>query len=52
LRTPEEGSLFGPGLLRAFRESQGGGCMLLFMVAVGLGIFLFGVAGTWGPRFF
>jgi hypothetical protein len=31
------------------RESQGGGCMLLFFIAVGTGIFLFGAAGTWGP---
>jgi hypothetical protein len=31
------------------RESQGGGCMLLIFIAVGIGIFLFGAAGTWGP---
>jgi hypothetical protein len=31
------------------RESQGGSCMLLFFIAVGTGIFLFGAAGTWGP---
>ncbi|HEV2852137.1 MAG TPA: hypothetical protein VHC97_04965 [Thermoanaerobaculia bacterium] len=31
------------------RESQGAGCMLLFFLAIGIGIFLFGAAGTWGP---
>ncbi|HKI03577.1 MAG TPA: hypothetical protein VKK31_16485 [Thermoanaerobaculia bacterium] len=31
------------------RESRGGGCMLLFFIAIGTGIFLFGAAGTWGP---
>jgi hypothetical protein len=32
------------------REAQrGGGCMLLVFIMVGLGIFLFGAAGTWGP---
>jgi len=31
------------------REAQGGGCMLLVFIAVGIAIFLFGAAGTWGP---
>ena len=48
LSVPGEGVAFR-GLLRLMRESQGGGCMLLFMIAVGIGIFLFGAAGTWGP---
>ena len=49
LRVAGEGSTFGRGFLRMMRESQGGGCMLLFFIAVGTGIFLFGAAGTWGP---
>jgi hypothetical protein len=31
------------------RESWGIGCMLLLFIALGIGIFLFGAAGTWGP---
>ena len=49
LRVPGEGASLGRGLLRMMRESRGGGCMLLFFIAVGIGIFLFGAAGTWGP---
>lgn len=45
---PEEGSIFGRGLLRRLRES-GAGCMLLLFLAVGLAIFSFGALGTWGP---
>ena len=49
MRIPGEESAFGPGFLRAIRDSKGSGCMLLVFVSVGLGSFLFGVAGTWGP---
>jgi len=49
LRAAGEESAFGWGFLRRLRESQGGGCMLLFFIALGTGMFLFGAAGTWGP---
>jgi hypothetical protein len=49
LRVAGEGAAFGRGFLRMMRKSQGGGCMLLVFIAVGIGIFLFGAAGTWGP---
>ncbi|MFL6231738.1 MAG: hypothetical protein ACJ76N_01255 [Thermoanaerobaculia bacterium] len=49
LSVPGEGATLGRGFLRLMRESGGGGCMLLFLIAVGTGIFLFGAAGTWGP---
>jgi hypothetical protein len=43
-----EPSAFGRGFWRRLRES-GAGCFLLVFIAVGLGIALFGVAGTVGP---
>ncbi|HEY9423000.1 MAG TPA: hypothetical protein VIW92_16430, partial [Thermoanaerobaculia bacterium] len=49
MRVPGEGLGFGQAFLRMMRESQGGGWILLFFIAVGTGIFLFGAAGTWGP---
>lgn len=48
LSVPGEGLAFRE-LLRGMRKLQGGGCMLLFLIVVGAGIFLFGAAGTWGP---
>jgi hypothetical protein len=45
---PGGGSAFGPGFVKRFRES-GAGCFLLFFIAVGSAIFLFGLAGTVGP---
>jgi hypothetical protein len=48
LRPVGDSFLPGPGLWRRLRES-GAGCMLLLFIALGLAIFLFGVAGTVGP---
>ncbi|MFL6201636.1 MAG: hypothetical protein ACJ76J_20885 [Thermoanaerobaculia bacterium] len=45
---PGSGSAFGRSFFRRLRESQAG-CFLLFFLAIGAGIFLFGVAGTVGP---
>ena len=45
---PGSGSVFGRGFFRRLRESQAG-CFLFLFLAVGAGIFLFGVAGTIGP---
>lgn len=45
---PGSGSVFGRGFFRRLRESQAG-CFLLVFLAVGGGLFLFGVAGTVGP---
>lgn len=47
LHVPGESSLLGQGVWSRLRDS--GGCMLLVFIAVGLAIFLFGVAGTVGP---
>jgi hypothetical protein len=50
LRVEGEPSAFGRGFWRRLREAEGGpGCFLLAFLAVGLGIALFGVAGTVGP---
>jgi hypothetical protein len=45
---PGSRSAFGRGFFKRFRESQAG-CFLLFFIGVGAAIFLFGVAGTFGP---
>jgi hypothetical protein len=47
LRVEGEPSAFGRGLWHRLRESQG--CVLPVFILVGLGIALFGVAGTVGP---
>jgi hypothetical protein len=46
---PGSGSVFGRGFFRNLRASQGGGCFLLLCMGIGAAIFLFGVAGTFGP---
>jgi hypothetical protein len=46
---PGSGSVFGRDFFRLLRASQGGGCFLLFFMSIGAGLFLFGVAGTFGP---
>lgn len=46
---PGSGSVFGRGFFRNLRESQGAGCFLLLFMGVGMALFLFGVAGTFGP---
>jgi len=48
LSPAEDPSLVKRGLWRRLRDS-GAGCMLLVFIAIGLAIFLFGVAGTVGP---
>jgi hypothetical protein len=45
---PGAPTAFGRGIVRRFRESQAG-CFFLLFLAVGGGIFLFGLAGTVGP---
>src|SRR5690349_22751151 len=45
---PGSGSAFGRGFVKRFRNS-GAGCFLLLFIGVGSAIFLFGVAGTFGP---
>jgi len=47
LRMPGQGSAFGPGFWR--RLSKSGAVPLLFFLAAGAGIALFGLAGTVGP---
>jgi hypothetical protein len=49
LPVPGSGSVFGRDFFRLLRASQGGGCFLLFFMSIGAGLFLFGVAGTFGP---
>jgi hypothetical protein len=46
---PGSGSVFGRGFFRNLRETGGGGCFLLFFMSIGAGLFLFGLAGTFGP---
>jgi hypothetical protein len=46
---PGAGSVFGRGFFRNLRSAGGGGCFLLFFMSIGAGLFLFGVAGTFGP---
>lgn len=46
---PGAGSAFGRGFFRNLRAAGGGGCFLLFFMSIGAGLFLFGVAGTFGP---
>jgi hypothetical protein len=46
---PGSGSVFGRGFFRNLRAAGGGGCFLLFFMSIGAGLFLFGVAGTFGP---
>lgn len=46
---PGSGSVFGRGFFRNLRATQGGGCFLLFFMSIGAALFLFGVAGTFGP---
>lgn len=43
------GSAGGKGPFWRLRASGGGGCFLSFFISIGLGLFLFGVAGTVGP---
>lgn len=43
------GSVFGRGFFRNLRATQGGGCFFLFFMSIGAGLFLFGMAGTFGP---
>lgn len=45
---PGARSVFGRGFFRLLRANPGG-CALLFMMGVGSAIFLFGLAGTFGP---
>lgn len=45
---PGAGPVFGRGFFRLFRES-GIGCFFLVFLAVGSALFLFGLAGTFGP---
>jgi hypothetical protein len=47
--SPGAGSVFGRGFFRNLRAAGGGGCFLLFFMSIGAGLFLFGVAGTFGP---
>jgi hypothetical protein len=42
-------SVTGKGPFWRLRASGGGGCFLLFFISIGLGLFLSGVAGTFGP---
>lgn len=46
---PGSGSVFGRGFFANLRATQGGGCFLLFFMSIGAGLFLWGVAGTFGP---
>jgi hypothetical protein len=46
---PGAGSVFGRGFFPNLRATGGGGCFLLFFMSIGAGLFLFGVAGTFGP---
>ncbi|MES1245766.1 MAG: hypothetical protein ABUT39_29435 [Acidobacteriota bacterium] len=46
---PGAGSVFGRGFFRNLRAAGGGGCFLLFFMSIGAGLFLFGLAGTFGP---
>jgi hypothetical protein len=39
----------GQGFLRTMLKPRNGGCMFLVLMALGTGMFLFGMAGTWGP---
>ncbi|HYG64279.1 MAG TPA: hypothetical protein VEL74_17005 [Thermoanaerobaculia bacterium] len=39
----------GRGPFWRLRASGGGGCFLSFFISIGLGLFLFGLAGTFGP---
>lgn len=45
---PDARSVFGAGFFRRLRASPGAGFLFLFL-GIGSGIFLFGVAGTFGP---
>ena len=45
---PDAGPVFGRNFFRLFRES-GSGCFFLVFLGVGSAIFLFGLAGTFGP---
>lgn len=45
---PGTRSVFGRGFFKLFRES-GTGCFFLLFLAVGSALFLFGLAGTFGP---
>lgn len=44
---PGSRSAFGPGFIKRFRDSQAG--FLLVFIGAGSALFLFGVAGTFGP---
>lgn len=49
LPAPGSGSVFGRGFLRNLRAAGGVGCFLLFFMSLGTGLFLWGLAGTFGP---
>ena len=46
---PGGSGVTGKGPFWRLRASGAGGCFLLFFISIGLGLFLFGVAGTFGP---